>query len=128
MGLVGQLLALILAGYVFTVASNLSRYWFMRKRGYELLFMILLAGWAMHYLMALCSPALQWLLEACGVTFSDEEVSGVVRARLTTIGGILVAMLLALPWNNIATTAGGLATSEFPGRHGRTVIQWAEGS
>ena len=33
-----------------------------------------------------------------------------------------------LAWNNTATTAGGLATSEFPGRHGRTVIQWAEGS
>ena len=33
-----------------------------------------------------------------------------------------------LAWNNAATTAGGLATSGFPGRHGRTVIQWAEGS
>ena len=32
------------------------------------------------------------------------------------------------PWNNTATTAGGLATSEFPGRRGRTVIQRAEGS
>ncbi len=34
---------------------------------------------------------------------------------------------MPLSWNKGATTAGGLATSEFPGRHGRTVIQWAKG-
>ena len=37
-------------------------------------------------------------------------------------------VVMDLAWNNAATTAGGLATSGFPGRHGRTVIQWAEGS
>ena len=34
---------------------------------------------------------------------------------------------MPLSWNKGATTAGGLATSEFPGRHGRTAIQWAKG-
>ena len=99
MGLVGQLLALILAGYVFTVTSNLGRYWFMRKQGYELLFVILFVGWWIHNLMVLCSPGLQWLLEACGVNFSDAEVSENMRDRTITNGGIVVASLLAVLLN-----------------------------
>ena len=49
--------------------------------------------------------------------------------RVLELGsGVSAAYAAKLPWNNTATTAARLATSEFPGRHGRTVIQWAEGS
>ena len=52
------------------------------------------------------------------------DTARVVRCGLISSRG----SVQSLPWNNTATTAGGLATSEFPGRHGRTVVQWAEGS
>ena len=54
------------------------------------------------------------------------------RTKLVAVGAVDLDRLLLgwihLAWNNTATTAGGLATWKFPGRHGRTVIQWAEGS
>ena len=37
----------------------------------------------------------------------------------------VIRKIADLSWNKAATNAGELASSEFPGRHGRAVIQWA---
>ena len=108
MAFVTQLLALILAGYVFTVTCNLGRYWFMRKQGYELLFVTLVAGWLIHSVVALCFPGLMWMLEAVDVYVSYEGMSDSERNLAVTNGGLLVAVLLAV-FVNLIFRRGGAA-------------------
>lgn len=48
MGLIGHVLTLLLAGFVFAYTFHPLRYWLIRKQGYELLLAVLLPGWIIH--------------------------------------------------------------------------------
>lgn len=68
----------------------------MRKQGYELLFVTLVAGWLIHTVSALCYSGFMWTLDALGVSITYESLSEPERGRAVMIGGLAAALLLAM--------------------------------
>ena len=62
MGTIGLVIVPLLAGFVFAYTFHFSRYWLIRKQGYELLFAALLPGWIVYGLVQSFAMALsEWL-------------------------------------------------------------------
>lgn len=89
MGLIGHVLALLLAGFVFAYTFHPLRYWLIRKQGYELLLAILLPGWIIH--------AVVWgAAKLLGLWFHLPPVESEIAATVNTTICLILALVLGL--------------------------------
>ena len=89
MGLLGHLLTLLLAGFVFAYTFHPLRYWLIRKQGYELLLAVLLPGWIIH--------AVVWgTAKLLGLWFHLPPVESEIAATVNTSICLILALVLGL--------------------------------
>ena len=89
MGLIGHVLTLLLAGFVFAYTFHPLRYWLIRKQGYELLLAVLLPGWIVHSVVWVTAKLL-------GLWFHLPAVESEIAATVNTSTCLILALLLGL--------------------------------